>query len=363
MFLSPIFSLRRLLYPNLLEANPIAISPMAFELERGKLQAAWHGLRQRLRFYLAGISLAIALASIACASIFVVMAAETMSPSAIACNRLLIAGTIFGLWQQWATSQTAPAQRCELVGQQAFTRWQIGGLFLAAGTSFAASLNCAAWSLTQTTVANSTLLNNLMPLFTTLGAWLLLKQAFSRQFLLGLGVALAGVIAIGAQDLQIAADQLTGDAAALLAAIFLAVTLLSIEQLRIQYTTSAVMTGLSAIGAVLLLPLALLSPGGLLPGDMTSGLAVLALAGVSQVLGHGLLTYSLKSLSSGLVSVLMLTIPVMSASLAALLFDQHLGWINSLAFLVVLGGIYLAASSQPPTQDIHSPAAADCPQP
>ena len=79
--------------------------------------------------------------------------------------------------------------------------------------------------------------------------------------------------------------------------------------------------------------------------------AVLALALISQVVGHGLLAYSLKQLSSGLVSVLMLTIPVVSALLAAIALGQHLSWLNGLAFLIVLGGIYLAISKQTPTAE------------
>lgn len=74
------------------------------------------------------------------------------------------------------------------------------GLLLIAGISFATSLTLWAWSLTQTSVANSTLLNNMMPIFTTLSAWLLLGQQFKAKFLLGMAVAIVGVIAIGVED-------------------------------------------------------------------------------------------------------------------------------------------------------------------
>lgn len=356
MLLSPVYSLRRLAYQGFLahaddQANDhheVADGSMALKSHIAAGWAVWLGWGQRLRPYLAGVSLAIALASIACASIFIVIAEASMSPAAIAFNRLLMAGVVFGLWQHWPWQRQRDLATDTLVKEPPKSSdWRIWGLFLLAGGSFAGSLGCSAWSLTQTTVANSTLLNNMMPLFTTFGAWLLLRQQFSRRFVVGLAVAIAGVVAIGLQDLHLAAEQLQGDAAALLAAVLLAVTLLCIERLRLGNSTATTMAGLSLIGAVFLLPFAWCA-GSLFPHTAISALAVVALAMISQVLGHGLLTYSLKAFSSSLVSVLMLLIPVMSALLAAGLFGQHLGWINSIAFGIVLSGIYLAVSGQTP---------------
>lgn len=346
MFLSPVYSLRRLAYQGLLahveERKPVDI---VMDNQPFRVENSWLVGLKKLRPYWAGLGLAIALVSIACASILVVIAERSMSPGAIAFNRLLIAGIVFALWQSWP-SQRNKNRSTEPLADQHPNRWRIMGIFVLAGCSFAGSLGCAAWSLTQTTVANSTLLNNLMPLFTTLGAWLLLGQQFNRRFVIGLAVAIVGVITIGIQDLHLADAQLTGDAAALLAAIFLAITLLCVERLRIHYSTAATMAGLSFIGAAFLLPFVFLSSDRLFPNNATCSLAVVALALISQVVGHGLLTYSLKSFSSSLVSVLMLAIPVMSSLLAAVLFGQHLGWVNSIAFGIVLIGIYLAISGQ-----------------
>jgi drug/metabolite transporter (DMT)-like permease len=363
MLLSPVYSLRRLAYQGFLAHTDDQTEPadwrMALQSPITAGGTGWLGWRQRLRPYLAGISLAIALASIACASIFIVLAEASMSPSAIAFNRLLIAGIVFGLWQQWPLQRQANPVTDPLVDAPTATNgWPIWGLFLLAGGSFAGSLGCSAWSLTQTTVANSTLLNNMMPLFTTFGAWVLLRQQFSHRFVVGLAVAIAGVMIIGLQDLHLAAEQLQGDAAALIAAILLAITLLCIERLRLGHSTATTMAGLSLIGAVFLLPFAWCE-GSLFPHTPSSALAVVALALISQVLGHGLLTYSLRAFSSSLVSVLMLMIPVMSALLAAVLFGQHLGWINSIAFGIVLSGVYLAISGQAPaaeTEPSPSPA-------
>ncbi len=293
------------------------------------------------------ITLCIALFGIACASIFIVIAEQNISPSATAFNRLLIAAITFGAWKgfQHLTHHQSKSSSEEPSSNGHITLRDLV-LLVVAGVSFAASLTLSAWSLTQTSVANSALLNNMMPIFTTLGAWLLLGQQFSLKFLLGMAVAMGGVIAIGMEDLHIAGSQIAGDGAALLAAVLAAVTLLSIEQLRLKFSTPTIMMGTSLIGSLLILPTILLSGNPVFPTSFTGGLAVLALALISQVIGHGLLTYSLKQFSSGLVSVSMLAIPAIAAILAMFIFCEYLSLLNWFAFLIVLSGIYLSVSAQ-----------------
>ncbi len=102
----------------------------------------------------------------------------------------------------------------------------------------------------------------------------------------------------------------------------------------------------SLIGSLFIFPIVLLTEGQLFPTSWVGWSAVISLAIISQVIGQGLLTYSLKSFPSGLVAVSMLTIPVIAAILATIIFSEKLSLLNWLAFLVVLTGIYLAVSAQ-----------------
>jgi drug/metabolite transporter (DMT)-like permease len=65
-----------------------------------------------------------------------------------------------------------------------------------------------------------------------------------------------------------------------------------------------------------------------------------------QVLGQGLLAYSLSQLSSGVVALTLLLEPVLASIFAWLIFSEKLGFFDWVIFAVVLGGIYLAQSSQ-----------------
>ncbi len=290
------------------------------------------------------IALCIALLAIAAASILIAIAETEITPNAITCDRLLIAAVAFSIWNTFKVFNQDNLDTT-LTSQPAYTGRAIA-LLLIAGISFAISLALWAWSLTQTSIANSTLLNNMMPIFTTLGGWLIFRQQFSRRFLLGMAVAILGAVAIGIEDLQAAASHLTGDGAALVAAIFSAISILSLEQLRVQFSTALIMQWTSLAGGLFLLPLVFFTGERLLPFSVTGWLAVIGLGLISQAIGQGLLTYSLAKFSSGFIAVSMLSIPVIAAILAMLLFAEQLSLFNYLAFAVVLLGIYLAISAK-----------------
>lgn len=293
--------------------------------------------------WIAAIALAIALLGIASASILIAIAQTEIGPNGITCDRLLIAAVAFGLWNTFRDLNASNLD--ETSAQPVYTGRAIA-LLLTAGISFAISLALWAWSLTQTSIANSTLLNNMMPIFTTLGGWLIFRQRFSRRFLIGMLVAILGAVAIGIEDLQAAESNLIGDGAALAAAMFSAVSILSLEQLRVQFSTSVIMQWTSLVGGVFLLPLVFLTQERLFPISQTGWLAVIGLGLVSQAIGQGLLTYSLAKFSSGFVAVSMLSIPVIAAILAMLIFAEQLSLFNWLAFAIVLCGVYLAVSAK-----------------
>lgn len=297
---------------------------------------------------LAAIALCVALLAIACGSSFFVIAEQEMSPNAIALNRLLVAAVGFGIWNGYQFLNQSPEDREKLTAQHSI-RLQDWLLLGVAAASFVAFLILLAWSLTQTTVAKASLFTHMMPIFTTLGAWLLLGRRFSPQFLAGMVVAVLGAIAIGLDDLSLADGSVMGDGAALLAAAFFAVDILAVEQLRVRLPTPIITLGECTLGTVLVLPTVLLQNAAVFPPSWRSGTAVLGLALITQMLGHGLLTYSLRQISAGLVSVATLAIPIIAAVLAMVLFSQTISQFNSVAFVTVLIGIYLAVSASKET--------------
>lgn len=289
----------------------------------------------------AAIVLFLALLGIAWSSVFFVVAGREMSPTAIAFNRLGIAAIGFALWNALQWAQNSPkTESLELP-----TRPLDWILLLIAGTSFVSSMMLLAWAFTQTSVAKASLFTHMLPIFTTLGAWIVLKKRFSRRFLGGMTIALLGTIAIGINDFTGTDNSLVGDLAALGAAVCFAVEILIIEQLRSRFPTTILTMSECAIGSVLALPTVILSGNAIFPPSWKSGAAILGLAVLTQMVGHGLLVYSLKRFSASLIAVATLAVPIMSAILALLIFSETIGLFEGTAFAIVLVSIYLSVSA------------------
>lgn len=300
-------------------------------------------LSQRIQGSIGLISLFFAILALSFAAIFIRLSERELSPVATIFNRFWVAALILGLRNliKFLTERHSPESSIQ---KQHYTIRDLV-LLVVMSCFFSGTLITWAWSLTQTSVANSNLLHNVTPLFTTLFGWLFLSQIFEGRFLLGMVIAISGSILIGLGDLRIANEHFTGDLLAILSAVFSAANLLTVEKLRVKFSATTILFWCSLIGALLTFPMVLLTEDVLFPHSWSGWLAIIALALVCQVLGQSLQAYNLKKFSSGFVSVCLLLDPVITAILAWIIFSEQLSPLNLLAFSVVLVGIYLVKSS------------------
>ncbi|MEH2066573.1 MAG: EamA family transporter [Nostoc sp.] len=290
------------------------------------------------------VSLFVGVGAISFGSIFMKLSEMELSPSATVFNRFWLSSVVFLLWHGYK----AIRQRFSLekpLEWQPYTSQDLL-LLLGAGILWAATLVLLAWSLTQTSVAISSVLHNLAPIFTSLGVWLLFRKGFEKQFLIGMVIALGGAIAIEFEELQIATDEVEGGFAAIVSAIFLSAYLLIVEKLRTKFSPATIQLWICAIAALVIFPILLFTQDQLFPSTVNGWLWVISLALICQVLGHGLLTYSLAKFSSVVVSLVHLLEPVFSGIFALVIFSEILTFSNWVGFAVVLMGLYLAVSSQ-----------------
>ena len=214
---------------------------------------------------------------------------------------------------------------------------------LAAGTAFAGDLAFWHWSIQYTSVANSTLLANLAPIFVTLAGWVLYRQSVTRTFLVGMVAAIAGMFILVGPNFAIGGTRLAGDALGALTAVFYAGYMLSIKSARdAGASTARLMAWSTTITAVALLPVALLSPQPMLPQGAQGWTILVGLALVTQILGQGLIAYAFAHLPASLSSVSLLIQPVMAALFAWALFGEAIGAAQFVGGAVVLAGIWLA---------------------
>ena len=285
------------------------------------------------------IILAIAVTALAFSPIFTKLSEIEISPTATIFNRLWIATMIMGGWQLWQTPESIQIKKFN------FEYKQQGLLILA---SISATLSSILWaiSFTQTSVASSTVLRSLTPLFISFGAWLILNERFNDRFLIGMTLAIIGGIVIGWDDLQLGTEHLVGDSIALLSAALHGANILIVGYLRDRHcTTSRVLFWRCGFGALMVLPFVWLTDIQLFPISLQGWLVVIALAVVCQTFGQGLLVYSLKQFSSSFVGIFALLKPIVTAVLAWVIFAENISFINAIALILILVGIYLAKSS------------------
>ena len=219
----------------------------------------------------------------------------------------------------------------------------VSGLFLA--VHFALFLG----SLAFTTVASSTTLATMSPIFVALGGRLFLGEHPTRRTWAGMAITLVGAVAIGAADIgdiSLGPRALAGDAMAFASAIAVTGYLL-IGRSTLPRTHASIYSGVvyaSAAGALLVLCLAVGAP---LSGySTTQWLAIAGLIAGPQLLGHTVFNTLMSSIPATLVSITVLAEPVLATLLAWLVLAQLPAPLFWVAAPIVLGGVALAVTSR-----------------
>ncbi|MEB3119564.1 MAG: DMT family transporter [Limnothrix sp.] len=317
---------------------------------------------------LAFLWLILGLIALSSTAIFIKLSIREISAEATVFNRLWIATLAFtGL--NWLQREQPPSAVSEskmegghttqnsgaadyssaaVTGQQQKLPWATINLLLALGFVHLVGRYLWTWSLTSTTAANGAMLANMPPLFTALGGWLFLGQRFDRRFLSGLAIAVIGAITLAIGDwiqpkeALFGTSALLGDGAALLSSVFYAASFLLVEKLRQHLSTSKILVWRCAIGLLLATPIVWAIDSTIFPISTMGWIAVIGLALISEVTGHGLIVYSLKHFSSTFVTIVLLLEPAPVAAIAWLWFGEFLDPLNILGFFLITLGIYLA---------------------
>ena len=220
---------------------------------------------------------------------------------------------------------------------------KIMAFLVGAGIAATLYMMFGVWALTFTSVTNCPVIDCTLPIFTILGGSMLFGQMFDRRFIIGVVVAVAGAILIALADFSQSTIQLYGDALALSSTFFYAIYWLLVEQIRATFSTTIILLWRCAVGTIMLIPILWVSGSDrVLPNSWQEWLLVIAIAFLGQVLAQGLAVYSLKKLSSSLVALSMLVIPLFRHIEAKFIFSETTSWINYLGCLIVLCGMYLA---------------------
>jgi drug/metabolite transporter (DMT)-like permease len=277
--------------------------------------------------------------------------AQTYAPS------IVIAAYRMGLATLFLAPVALIRHRAEITSIQGRDRW------LAVGSGIFLALHFATWisSLQYTTVVSSVVLVSTAPLWVALLSPVTLKEPLTRAILIGMGLALVGVIVVGISDICslesgklvcpsfndfVRGSAFIGDMLALAGAWMAAGYLLIGRKLRGGIALIPYIFVVYGIAAVVLIILMLGSGQSAIgyPPQIYVWLILLAL--VPQLMGHSSFNWALGYLSAAFVSISLLGEPIGSAILAYILLDETPTFLKIIGAILILAGIYIASRGE-----------------
>lgn len=212
-----------------------------------------------------------------------------------------------------------------------------------ASSGFFLGLHFLLWmeSLRHTTVASSTMILALEPILVMLGSFWLFKHRTSKASIIGVGIALIGVIMIGWGDFALSQQALYGDLLSVLGTIAVVIHLLLGQDLR-RRVTSFVYN--FAVFLVAGLCLALYNWGAgysFTNYPAREWMIFLLMAVVPTVLGHMLFNWLLKYVSATSISMSILGEPVGASILAWIMLGEVMTPLQMIACILLLSGVWL----------------------
>jgi drug/metabolite transporter (DMT)-like permease len=230
--------------------------------------------------------------------------------------------------------------------------------FVLAGLALAIHFGSWIASLQYTSVAISTLLVTTTPLWTEAYDVVRERRPPSREFLTSLGLGFVGVVLVATQPAPSApplpGHVLFGDALALLGSItigayFLIVRDAGAEPRGARLPTRTIVVRTYGWAAFALLVAAALAHQDLPAGSNISAWGgIVAMALVSQLLGHTELNAALRYFRPSIVALSTLAEPAVAAVLAALVFHEFLGQATVVGGILVLVAVALALRASKP---------------
>ncbi|MFC4551592.1 MULTISPECIES: DMT family transporter [Halorussus] len=254
----------------------------------------------------------------------------------------------------FTTAMLAPLAATRYRGQLRSLSGRDLGVAVVTGVALAAHF--ATWfeSLEWTTVAASVTLVQSQPLFVAVGAAVLLDERVNRWMMVGILVAVAGIVAMSLGGLvsgaALAGERpLYGDALALVGAVTAAGYVLAGRSLRQRVALVPYVTVVYSVCAVVLLGVALADGATVAPSAYPprEWLLFVGMAVGPGILGHTAINWALKYVESSVVSVTLLGEPVGSTLLALALLGEVPDAFTVAGGLVVLAGIYVTATGRP----------------
>jgi len=196
-------------------------------------------------------------------------------------------------------------------------------------------------SLNYTSVASSTVLVTLQPLFAFLGTYLFFKEKMTLGAITSGIIAIVGSFIISWGDFQISGSALFGDFLALVACAFITGYLLFGQTVRQRVSLITYTFLVYLISTVTLFIYVVATGESFIPVQQSDWIQFILLALLPTLLGHSLFNWVVKWISTSMISMAILFEPIGAAILAYFLLGESVIWSQVVGGGVVISGISL----------------------
>ncbi len=196
-------------------------------------------------------------------------------------------------------------------------------------------------SLNYTSVASSTVLVTLQPIFAFVGTYFFFKEKISLKAVLSAVIAISGSVIISWGDFKVSGSALYGDLLALIGCALITAYLLFGQDVRKRISLITYTFVVYSISTVTLLIYVLAKGESLGPHPSADWFWFVMLALIPNLLGHTLFNWSLKWVSTNVISIAILFEPVGASILAYYVFQETLNLSQITGGIIVITGILI----------------------
>ncbi|MGE7912699.1 DMT family transporter [Lysinibacillus xylanilyticus] len=196
-------------------------------------------------------------------------------------------------------------------------------------------------SLNYTSVASSTVLVTLQPLFAFVGTYFFFKENITLKTIFAGVIAIVGSILISWGDFKLSGTAFYGDMLALVACALVTAYFLFGQDVRKRLSLVTYTMVVYAVSTITLFIYVLIKGESFGPYPTMDWIWFILLAIVPNLLGHTLFNWSIKYVSTNVVSIAILFEPVGAAILALLIFKEYLIDTQIIGGFIVIVGILL----------------------
>jgi drug/metabolite transporter (DMT)-like permease len=196
-------------------------------------------------------------------------------------------------------------------------------------------------SLNYTSVASSTVLVTLQPLFAFIGTYLFFKERFSLKAMVCALLAIIGSVIISFGDFRISGTALFGDILALLACALVTAYLMFGQSVRKRLSLITYTFVVYSISSIVLFLYVLIAGESLYPYPKSEWVNFILLALIPTLLGHSLFNWAVKWISTSIISMAILFEPVGATILAYYLLSEKVLLTQLLGGSIVIVSISL----------------------